>query len=441
MIDSGVSSRSCEGVRIEERDKLMTRATKTNHIEFEHGASRKGGVRVAEAQGANMGSDVRLLARDDFDRDVWCVLGAPIDMVDLPGAVTTLEASVRDGERLSFVTPNVNWLVRALNDPEARAQMIDADLSLADGAPVVALAKLLGAPLRERAAGSDLFDALKGRSTLGAKLKVFFFGGRDGAAEAAYAAINEDRGGMEAVGWLNPGFGDVETMSSDKIIDEINAADPDFIVVSLGAAKGQAWIDHNQARLNASTIAHLGAVVDFAAGTIVRAPQWMAKSGLEWVWRVFAEGSLWKRYYKDGLSLLSLMARRLPRQLFGKSSKAENSTPSADVIPTAIGTTIKLAGSLTHDNLDPVRQAFREAAKSGNEVYLDFSDSDGFDHAFLGLVLMLEKHVTRHGKEIVLMNIDQRSIKLFGSNSMHYAVETDVEMTYDDARNPDRAAS
>src|SRR5690606_26103018 len=118
---------------------------------------------------------------------------------------------------------------------------------------------------KARVAGADLFEALRAREG-GRPLRVFFFGGREGSAEAAHAALARAPGGLEAAGWLNPGFGDVETMSTDDILAAIDAAAPDFVVVSLGAAKGQAWIERNGARLKAPVIAHLGAVVDFTAG-------------------------------------------------------------------------------------------------------------------------------------------------------------------------------
>ncbi|HNS86702.1 MAG TPA: hypothetical protein PKH09_07345, partial [Parvularculaceae bacterium] len=81
----------------------------------------------------------RLLAEDDFSRDVWSVFGLPIDLVTAPQAVELIEISARDRRPLAFVTPNVNFLIRCLNDPNARREVIDSDLSLIDGAPLVAL--------------------------------------------------------------------------------------------------------------------------------------------------------------------------------------------------------------------------------------------------------------------------------------------------------------
>ncbi|MEO0700216.1 MAG: WecB/TagA/CpsF family glycosyltransferase, partial [Pseudomonadota bacterium] len=247
-----------------------------------------------------------------FDRDVWAILGMPLDNVTLDEAARLVEQAVETRTRLSFVTPNVNWLVRALKDKETMRQIINADLSLADGAPVVWLAKQLGMPLRERVAGADLYERLRSDTDQNARpIRIFFFGGREGAAEAAGRTVERENGRLICAGWHNPGFGDVESMSTPDIRSKINAARADFIIVSLGAAKGQAWIEHNLAHLDAPVIAHLGAVVDFAAGTIRRAPGWVSRAGLEWIWRIFAEPALWRRYWNDGKDFAALIHQRL----------------------------------------------------------------------------------------------------------------------------------
>ncbi|HBS35810.1 MAG TPA: N-acetylglucosaminyldiphospho-UDP N-acetyl-beta-D-mannosaminyltransferase, partial [Parvularcula sp.] len=233
---------------------------------------------TAAAEKAEMGAPgsariAPLRTGDDFDRDVWSVLGVPIDRLNTAEALAAIERAARDGARLSFVTPNVNFLVRATQDEAERRRIIDADLSLVDGAPLVLIGRLLGMKALTRCAGSDIFEALRKRASFGGRgLRVFFFGGRDGAAEAAAAALKAERRGLQPVGAINPGFGDVEAMSAPAIINAINEAAPDFLVVALGASKGQEWIDANQDRLTAPVIAHLGAVVDFTAGTIARAP-------------------------------------------------------------------------------------------------------------------------------------------------------------------------
>jgi N-acetylglucosaminyldiphosphoundecaprenol N-acetyl-beta-D-mannosaminyltransferase len=358
------------------------------------------------------------LGRDDFDRDVWCILGVPVDNADIASAIEAIEAAVRDGRRLSFVTPNINFLVRALRDDRARRQILAADLSLADGAPLVAIARLLGAPITKRAAGADLFEALAARPNFpGRRMRAFFFGGRDGAAQAAHAALARASGGIEAAGWLNPGFGDVASMSSDAIIAEINAAEPDFVIVALGAAKGQDWIEANQKRLSAPVIAHLGAVIDFAAGTIRRAPRWLARAGLEWAWRIGQEPALWKRYFGDALGLAKILATRFaPQALSGRAEAG--AVGAAEVERRAHDVVVRLSGRLSAAGLSPVRSAFREAAACGVPVVLDLGEVLSADRSFLGLVLMLEKNVVAGGLKIAAPS--RRLRNLFRVNAMNY---------------------
>ena len=78
-------------------------------------------------------------------------------------------------------------------------------------------------------------------------------------------------------------------MSDQGIIQNINATNADFVLVALGARKGQAWIMANRRQLEAPVISHLGAVVNFAADRIARAPNWAQNMGIEWLWRIYQE--------------------------------------------------------------------------------------------------------------------------------------------------------
>lgn len=250
----------------------------------------------------------------DFNRRVYDILGLPFDAVDLASAVRTVLDCIVKAEPLFISTPNLNFLIAARKDPEFRRSVCVSDLSLADGMPIVLLARLLGTPIAQRVAGSDLFEALCAQTER--TVKVYFFGGPDGAARAAGEKINElaarrrrlgKQPGVWCVGFQSPGFGGLAELSAPEVIDRINAAGADFVVVALGARKGQAWIERNRARLNAPVISHLGAVVNMTAGTISRAPRWIQKAGLEWMWRIKEEPLLWRRYGNDGAVLLRLL--------------------------------------------------------------------------------------------------------------------------------------
>src|SRR4051812_14302154 len=122
-------------------------------------------------------------ARSDFSRDVYCLLGMPVDAVDLAGAEQRIRSAAERRSPCFLSTPNVNFLVTCQSDDAFRDTLLDSDLSVADGMPLVWLGRLVGIPLRERVAGSSLFEAL--RHGPGKRLSVFFFGGDEAAGEAA----------------------------------------------------------------------------------------------------------------------------------------------------------------------------------------------------------------------------------------------------------------
>ena len=250
----------------------------------------------------------------DLSRPVHDILGLPFDAVSCDEAVAAVLASVDSRAPLFISTPNLNFLIATQSDAAFRESVRVSDLSLADGMPVVWLARMLGVPIRQRVAGSDLFEAVRGQEIR--TVKVFYFGGPDGAAQRAGEQLNQLAAarhaegrtpGMVCVGYESPGFGSLEDMSSPALIARINASGADFVIVALGARKGQAWIQRNRGQLEAPVISHLGAVVNMAAGTIARAPRWMQRGGLEWVWRIKEEPLLWKRYAYDGLAMARLM--------------------------------------------------------------------------------------------------------------------------------------
>src|ERR1700740_2981282 len=106
---------------------------------------------------------------------------------------------------------------------------------------------------------------------------------------------------------MNPGFGSISDMSQDHVIEAINSSGADFLIVSLGAKKGQLWLQRNHNSLAIPIRSHLGAAINFQAGTVKRAPQVVSAWGFEWLWRIKEERYLWKRYRDDGLVFLRLL--------------------------------------------------------------------------------------------------------------------------------------
>ena len=391
----------------------------------------------------------QLLNMGGFHRDVWCLLGLPFDALTMSQAVAQVRATAASRARCFISTANLNFLVTATADQAFRESVVDSDLSLVDGMPLVWLARVLGLPIRERVAGSDLFEALRrddtpssDHGTARGPLRVFFFGGPRGAAEHACARLNTEGGGLRCAGWHYPGFGRVEDMSGQEIIDKINASGADFLLVSLGARKGQAWIVRNLPRLRVPVVSHLGAVVNFLAGSVRRAPTWMRRTGLEWLWRIKEEPALWARYAWDGLVLVRLaLTRVLPylawrwwqRIGLGRSLDPQFSVRvlAADGIsddPRSTGTAragyrVILAGPVLAGNLGPVRDAFREAVASGLDIIVDLEQATDVDCAFLGLLMVLRKQALAGGRRLRINGASAPIRRLFWFNAATYLLE------------------
>jgi len=248
------------------------------------------------------------------------ILGIPVDPVTLDEAVARVHQAAVQHERLFISTPNLNFLAQCHRDIEFLNALKRSDLILVDGTPLVWLGRLMGAPIPERVAGSDLFEALRlhpNPAESANPLKVFFFGGPDGVAKKAHETLNASHSNMRSVGYHYPGHGSITDMSAPELLAQINATGAHFLVVSLGAQKGQAWIVQNMEQLTIPVISHLGAVVNFVAGEVNRAPMWMRKVGLEWLWRIKEEPSLWRRYAADAWLVSRILFKRIVKKKDG----------------------------------------------------------------------------------------------------------------------------
>jgi N-acetylglucosaminyldiphosphoundecaprenol N-acetyl-beta-D-mannosaminyltransferase len=289
---------------------------------------------------------------------------------------------------------------------------------VADGMPVIWTAKLLGIPLQSRVAGSSLFETLQNKRR-DKPISVFFFGGEGSAAEQAAENLNRKSVGMIACGSLNPGMGTVESMSDKAIIDQINAAEPDFLVVALGAKKGQQWIMNNREQLDVSVISHLGAVINFVGDNIQRAPLRWQKMGLEWVWRILQEPLLWKRYLIDGLWFLRLMVTRvLPLATYQKMLRKQASQAlSIKIVNDVPGRNVELvmSGSATIDNGRLLKSSCRkilDQLEASPKISINCSKLNYIDSSALGTLMLLKANIKRRGGEFGLFGTSPRINRL-----------------------------
>jgi N-acetylglucosaminyldiphosphoundecaprenol N-acetyl-beta-D-mannosaminyltransferase len=341
------------------------------------------------------------------------LLGLPFDALDLREAVVRIRSAAERNATCFLSTPNVNWVVNCSADPDFRDSVINSDISVVDGMPLLWVARLLRIPIKERVPGSTLFDLL--RTSGGEQLSAYFFGGQGGVAEMACQRLRDENAGVTCAGFEFPGFGSVEDMSRQEAITSINESKADLLVVALGAKKGQAWIERNRTQISVPVICHLGAVVSFVAGTVSRAPMWMRRIGLEWLWRIKEEPALWRRYFWDAVSLTVLLATRvLPYAWYLCTCMPDpESFRTARVHCTDDGNVLllRLAGAWSWKNDAPLRLVLEKATRAGRSIRVDLAEVDYIDSAFVGLLVLLFGEQRRQGRSLEIVSATEAVLR------------------------------
>jgi len=368
---------------------------------------------------------------DDLSREVYCILGMPIDAIEMPAVMQSIEMAAASAVPFVISTPNVNFLVNAQNDAEFRESLLLSDLCPADGMPIVWIARLMGIPIKNRIAGSDIFEALKVQARPEGPIKIFLFGAKESVVDAAARTLNVTTG-LRCVGWICPDWGDVDELSQKEFIDKINSSNADFLVATLGAIKGQLWLYRNHHRLRIPLRSHLGATIHFQAGTVKRAPYTFQKLGLEWLWRIKEEPYLWKRYFHDGRVLLHLLLTRvLPLAISARLLQRRYERSVHDlVVKQTYGSnfvTLSLSGFAIGCHVDKVVTYFKVAMTTNKQIAIDFSETCAIDALFLGLLLMLRKQLKARNAVPRFIGISRRLERVFRLNGCGYLLPAHVE--------------
>ena len=206
------------------------------------------------------------------------------------------------------VTPNVDHIVQLERDQELREVYRDADLILTDGKPLIWISQLYGRPIKEKISGSDLFPSLCLEASKRG-LTLFFFGAAPGVAQKAADNLAAKFPGLRIVGTMSPDYGFERVPEKvDEAIDRINEVEPDVLIVGLGCPKQEKFIYQYRNRIHAKLMLGLGASLDFEAGNVTRAPKWMQRCGLEWLYRITQDPArLAKRYLVDDVKIVPLI--------------------------------------------------------------------------------------------------------------------------------------
>ncbi len=236
-----------------------------------------------------------------------------IDNVTMKEALHEINRLVKKRGKAYSVTPNVDHIMKLQTDKEFVEIYKKADLVLCDGKPLVWISRLYGTPIKAKVSGSDLFPRLCAMSAKKG-YKMYFLGAGPGVAEKAAAGLRKRYKGLNVVGTYSPSYGfEKKEEEVKEIIGKVRSAQPDILIVALGAPKQEKFVYEHLDELNVPFSIGLGASLDFEAGNIKRAPRWMSNCGLEWLYRIFQDPKrLVKRYLVDDLKIVGVVFKYLP---------------------------------------------------------------------------------------------------------------------------------
>ena len=223
------------------------------------------------------------------------VLGAPIDVIEWVEALQRIHEWAVEHQSRYVCICNAHSVVTFEHDVAFALAIATADMATPDGAPVAWMLRKMGHAGQQRINGPDLMW----RYCVGAAQRgeaMYLYGGTPTTLVALEQRMRAALPGLVIAGRRSPPFRTPTTQEDEADVAAINASGAGVVWVSLGCPKQELWMAAHAGRVHAVMIG-VGAAFDFHAGTVLRAPAWMRRNGLEWLHRLASEPRrLWRRY-------------------------------------------------------------------------------------------------------------------------------------------------
>ncbi len=224
----------------------------------------------------------------------FSLLDIPIDNVTMDQALDKIITSIKDKERtseLNFV--NAHCINVSYTDMEYKQILLGSDAVFADGSGIRMAGDMFGTKIIDNVNGTDMFPLLC-RRCKDEGFKIFLLGAAPGTAQRVGEWVHSEIA-PDIISGVHDGFFNPEDIPS--LISEIEKSEADLLLVAMGVPRQEKWIHQNLKELPVSATLGVGGLFDFFSGNILRAPMWMRKLGIEWVWRLLKEPRrMWKRY-------------------------------------------------------------------------------------------------------------------------------------------------
>lgn len=219
------------------------------------------------------------------------ILGVRINDVTEDAAITQIAAFIEAGGPHHIVTVNPEFVIEAGRNPTFARVLAAADLATPDGFGLMLVARMRGAPLRERVTGVALTNRIAAEAARHG-WRVFLLGAAPGVAECAAKALQERNSGLIIAGCYS---GSPRPQDEAAIQARLVEANPDILLVAYGHPQQDLWIARNQPLLRIPVAIGVGGTFDYLAGITPLAPLWMRRIGVEWLYRLIRQPQRWRR--------------------------------------------------------------------------------------------------------------------------------------------------
>lgn len=235
--------------------------------------------------------------------DCCNIMGVNISVTNMEKTIARIKENLESWSGKYICVSNVHTTVTASEDEEYLNIQNNAVIALPDGGPLSKFSREKGYNGAERVTGPDLMKRILNESAENG-WKHFFYGSTEETLAKLKKVIADKYPGAVICGMISPPFRPLSVAEDEEIVEEINRANPDFVWVGLGAPKQEVWMAAHQDRISGLMIG-VGAAFDYEVGNIKRAPMWMQKSNLEWLYRLLQDPKrLLSRYLRTNTKYL-----------------------------------------------------------------------------------------------------------------------------------------
>lgn len=224
------------------------------------------------------------------------IIGSEISVTNMESLLTSIKCKIDSGETDYICVSNVHTVITAKEDEYYKTIINYSFMSVPDGMPLVWVGRKRGYKDIGRTAGPDIMENTF-KSISYKKYKHYFYGSTRDTLDLMKDNLMKEYPYLNIVGMKESYFRPLTEEEDKEIVDEINSLKPDLIWVGLGAPRQEKWMYEHREKIKSSLMIGVGGAFAIYADLVDRAPLWMQKHGLEWLYRLIKEpGRLWKRY-------------------------------------------------------------------------------------------------------------------------------------------------